>query len=544
MKFYIFFILALTGVFLVSSISCHTVKDDESNIFRYNENNGIATLDPAFARDLEIMWATNQLFDGLVEINSSFEIIPGIARSWSISENLTEYTFLLKDSVYFHDSPVFPDGRGRKVVAADFVYSFQRIRDPKVASPGAWIFDHVDTTQKGIQAPNDSTLIIRLRHPFPPFLSILTMQYCSVVPHEAIEHYGADFRSHPVGTGPFQFAFWYENNALVFHRNPGFHQRDEEGKRLPYLDAVKIDFVKDVSVEYQGLLSGKYDFMSGIHPSYKDELLDENGNLHEIFRPKLQFVKTAFIKTDYIGFMTDPKMNDSFSSPAVKSRFRKAIEMAIHKEEMVKYLRNNTVIAANSGFVPPLLLGDSIATFSGYDPKKAEEELKKLGFDKEKNRAAITIATTPDYTDLIEYIQFNLGKVGVDVNVQVMQNSAFREAGIKGQLESFRRSWLADYPDAENFFIPFLKNNFCPAGPNYTHYQSDAFEALYKEAMRVTDMKEKARIYHEMNALIDRDAPVIPLYYDQVSHFLLPSVKNWEINPINLIDLKKVKKVV
>ena len=119
------------GIILIALLNtCTTVKDDESNVFRYNENNGISTLDPAFARDLEIMWATNQLFDGLVEMNAQFEIIPSIAHSWIISDDAKTYTFYIRDNVFFHDSPVFPNGKGRKVIAQDFVYSFNRIRDP------------------------------------------------------------------------------------------------------------------------------------------------------------------------------------------------------------------------------------------------------------------------------------------------------------------------------------------------------------------------------------------------------------------------------
>lgn len=533
------------GILLIALFNtCTTVKDDESNVFRYNENNGISTLDPAFARDLEIMWATNQLFDGLVEMNAQFEIIPSIAHSWIISDDARTYTFYIRDNVFFHDSPVFPNGKGRKVIAQDFVYSFNRIRDPKVASPGAWVFDGVEKNTTAFEAINDSTLVIHLSQAFPPFLSMLTMQYCNVVPKEAIEFYGADFRAHPVGAGPFQFAFWYENNALVFHKFKNYFLTDENGEKLPYLDAIKIDFVKDVSVEYQGMLSGKYDLMSGIHPSYKDELLNAQGELNSAFDDRMVFLKTPFIKTDYIGFMLDEKMTGGKNNPAIVKEFRKAMELAINKKDMVKYLRNNTVIAADNGFIPPVLLDSKTQSTVEYDPQKAISILRELGYDEKNNRATVTISTTPDYTDLIEYMQFNLAQVGIDIQVQVMQGSTFKEAGAKGQLQSFRRSWLADYPDAENFFILFLEKNFCPAGPNYTHWKSEKFESLYQQAMSASDNTKKQALYNELNHLISEQAPVIPLYYDQVSHFLSPSIKNWEINPINLIDLKKVKKVV
>ncbi len=545
-RIYIFITTAFLVLmsFSLLFVRCGDASNENQNVFFYNENNGITSLDPAFARDLEIMWATNQLYDGLVEINNRLQITPCIAHSWDISTDLKTYTFHLRDNVYFHDSDVFLDKTGRKVTAHDFVFSFNRIIDPKVASPGAWIFSKADRSQGSpFVAVDDSTLIIKLSTPFPPFLSILAMQYCNVIPHEAVEKFGQDFRAHPVGSGPFKFAFWYENNALVFHKNQNFWQHDSSGTRLPYLDAIKIDFVKDPAVEYQGLLAGTYDFISGIHPSYKDEVLNPNGELAETFSSKILFYKTPFIKTDYIGFMIDPDADVSKNSPLLQKELRKAIECAINKNEMVKFLRNNTVVPANQGFVPPTLLQNREVFYNEFDLAKAKKILAELGFPGGKGLPEITISTTADYTDLIEYIQFNLNKIGIKVNVEVMQGATFREATAKGKREAFRKSWLADYPDAENFFNLFLQENFCPDGPNYMHYFNQTFENLYNESLTASDDSLKYMAYEKMNALIAEDAPLIPLYYDQVSHFVSPKIKNWEINAINMIDLKKVKKV-
>jgi peptide/nickel transport system substrate-binding protein len=210
---------------------------------------------------------------------------------------------------------------------------------------------------------------------------------------------------------------------------------------------------------------------------------------------------------------------------------------------MVKFLRNNSVVAANQGFVPPALLDRNEKTYNIYDLEKAKNILKELGFPDGKGLPEITISTTADYTDLIEYIQFNLSKIGIKVNVEVMQGATFREATAKGKREAYRKSWLADYPDAENFFNLFLQENFCPDGPNYMHYFNPSFETLYIESLKASNDSLKYSTYQKMNELIAEDAPLIPLYYDQVAHFVSPKIKNWEINAINMIDLKKVKKV-
>lgn len=537
--------IALSVMALLLFSACgNSRKNEGENVFCYNENNGITSLDPAFSRDLEIMWATNQLFDGLVEMDSNLNIIPCIAKHWEISEDGLRYTFFLRDCVFFHPSPLFNDTSGRKVIASDFVYSFNRILSPKVASPGKWIFSNVNTELgNGFEAPDDTTFIIHLKEPFQPFLGMLSMQYCSVVPQEVVEHYGQDFREHPVGTGPFKFAFWYENVALVFHRYEKFWQRDAQGVQLPYLDAVKIDFVKDMSVEFQGLLQGKYDFMSGIHTSFKDELLDADGNLVDAYKDQLHFQKTPFIKTDYLGIMMDSTMEISKNSPLMNVKVRQAISYAINKNEMVKYLRNNTVISANEGFVPPSLLkNENPLNHYNYNPSLASKLLDEAGYKDRKKLGTITISTTSDYADLMEYIQHEWEKIGVHTNVNVLQGPALREQSANGQLAVFRKSWLADYPDAENFLAVFYSPNFCPAGPNYTHFSDKQFDELYRQSRRENNDSLRMNIYNKLDSLLMSKAPVIPLYYDQVSHFVRNNIAGLQTNPVNMLDLKTVKK--
>lgn len=513
--------------------------EDRNKVFYYNESNAISSLDPAFARDLETMWATNQLFDGLVELDSMLRPKPCIARSWDISSDGLCYTFRLRTDVRFHASEFFQRPDDRLVTAQDFVYSFQRILDPQVASPGAWIFEHLD--EQGVKALNDSTLELRLKQPFQPFIGLLSTQYANVVPHEVVEHFGADFREHPIGTGPFQFAFWYEQIALVFHRHPKFWKYDEQGVQLPYLDAVKIDFVKDMTVEYQGLLSGRYDFMSGIHAAFKDELLTPNGELDNAFHHIIRFQKTPFIKTDYIGFMLDEQLLEPAQRAILEPEMRQAIELAIDKAAMVKYLRNNTVMPANDGFVPPVLLGKTTPSASVHDPNKAKELLVKAGLTNEQLH--IQMFATADYADLLEYIQHALEKVGIRAEVSILQSANFKDQTSQAKLPVFRKSWLADYPDAENFLAIFRSNRFSPAGPNYMHYTSTDFDALYARAIAETNDSLRLALYGEMNDLLQRDMPVIPLYYDQVSHFVAQQVRGFQTNAINMIDLSTVYKV-
>ena len=536
------FALLLATLFHLSS--CHIQHNSDSEVFLYNESNGITSLDPAFSRDIEVMWATNQLFDGLVELDSAMNLIPCIAHSWEISSDGLLYTFHLRDSVFFHPSIHFIDTTGRKVLASDFVYSFKRLLDQKLASPATWIFSSVDQKKEGgFIAMDDTTLLVHLKERFQPFLGLLSMQYCNVLPREVVEFYKDDFREHPIGCGPFQFAFWYENVALVFHRNERYWQKDDLGNRLPYLKGVKIDFVKDMSVEFQGLLQGRYDFMSGIHTSFKDELLDAEGNLVEAYAKDIRFQKTPFIKTDYLGILMDPAMDINKDSPLMDVRIRQAISYAIDKKSMVKYLRNNTVYSAENGFVPPTLNKEGgNKTYYTYDPIKAAELLREAGYPDGNGLPEFIVSTTSDYTDLIEFIQHQLEKTGIRIKVNVLQGPALREQSAKGQLSIFRKSWLADYADAENFLAVFYSDNFCPKGPNYTHYSNPEYDRLYEKSKTETDNHQRFKMYAELNDLLMKDAPVIPLYYDQVSHFVRTNITGLQTNPVNMLDLRTVRK--
>jgi peptide/nickel transport system substrate-binding protein len=195
--------------------ACDSKEHDNRKVFRYNETTGIASLDPAFAKNQSIIWPVHQLFNTLVETDSNLNIVPSLAYRWEVSEDRLTYIFHLRNDVFFHDNEAFPQGKGRKMTAYDVVYSYQRIIDPATASSGAWIFNNRIDSVNAFSALNDSTFQLKLVRPFNPILGLLSMQYCSVVPKEVVEKYGKDFRSHPCGTGPFKFKSWEEGQALI-----------------------------------------------------------------------------------------------------------------------------------------------------------------------------------------------------------------------------------------------------------------------------------------------------------------------------------------
>ena len=315
-----FFILFCVIVSLLWASCSKKETNDNRTVFRYNEVAGIASLDPAFAKDQAMIWADLQLYNGLVQTDKELNICPSIAKSWEISDDGKEYRFFLRTDVFFHPHKLFK-GKKRKVVASDFVYSLNRILDEKTASPGRNFFTCIEKTENGysIIAENDSVLTIRLKEPFSPFLGILSMPYASVVAKEVVEHYKQDYRKNPIGTGPFKFKMWKEGVKLVMLKNEDYFEKDSLGNSLPYLDAVAITFIIDKQSVFLEFVKGNIDFISGIDPNYKDEVLTRSGKLQPKYQDKIQLLTQTYLNTEYLGFRMD------FDSPLQDKRIRQAI---------------------------------------------------------------------------------------------------------------------------------------------------------------------------------------------------------------------------
>lgn len=519
----------------------------EMSVFRYNESKGIATLDPAYARYQALVWPVTQLYNGLLELSDSMAIIPSLAREWNVNNDGSIYTFHLRNDVYFHDDSAFTEGEGRKLTAYDVEYSLGRLTDPSVASPGSWTWNEVDQskqgTNKGIKVLNDSTLVVYLKRSFPPFAGILTTPYCYIVAREAVEKYGRDFRSHPVGTGPFRMKAWYEGEKLILVRNEKYFEKDAAGNPLPYLDAVSITFIPDKQSEFLEFLKGNLDFISGVNAAFKDELITHSGSLKPKYIGKIVLETGLYLNTEYIGFLTDTVLPQVKNSAVRYKLVRQALNYGFDRVKMIRYLRNGMGTAALNGFIPSGL-PSFIDTLKGYryDPERARELLKRAGFPEGKGLPPLTVLTTGDYLDLIEFIQHELAALGIQLRLEVVNGPVFRESVSNGRAVCFRGSWVADYPDAENYFALFYSRNFSPVGPNYFHFSNAEFDRLYEQAAATGDQEARFALYRKMDRIIIDEAPVIPLFYDKVVRFVQKGIHGMESNPMNALVLKKVAK--
>ena len=543
--------------FLFLAIACDPVQTDSRyKVFRYNEDTGISSLDPAFAKDQTNIRAVGSLFNGLVQLDRDLNIAPAIAKDWEVSANGLEYTFILRNDVHFHDHEVFANGEGRLTTAEDFVYSFERIIDPAVASPGAWIFNDKVLTpverdslsraqipfEQPFQALNDTTLRIQLKKPFPAFFGLLTMPYCSVVPWEIIEHYGQDFRDHPVGTGPFRFELWEEGVRLILLRNEHYFET-YQGRQLPLVDAVSISFTGNKQIEFMEFVQQKLDFFTGLEGSFKDELLTRDGQLSKKYEGQFQLMVNSYLNTEYLGMLVDTTLEVVQQHPFRYKAVRQAVNHAINREQMLTYFRNNIGTPGTSGFVPKGLPSFDPVRVKGYnyDPAKARALLKEAGFPNGKGMPEIAIYTNKNYLDLTIFMQSQLAEVGIKSRIEVNPGAFHRDLVSKSQLNFFRGSWLADYPDAENYLSLFYSPNFAPNGPNYTHFRSALFDSLYNVSLLASSDSLRFSLYQQMDQLVMDEAPVVVLYYDQSIRLVQNYVKGLENNAMNHLVLKWVE---
>jgi peptide/nickel transport system substrate-binding protein len=521
-------------------LSCHRQKDNGQHIFRYNEVSGISNLDPAFAKSQATMWPAHQLFNTLVEIDDSLHVVPSLVKSWTLSADGKTYDFVLRSDVYFHTDAAFA-GKPKKLTAHDIAYSFNRIIDPKVASPGAWIFNNKVDTLYPFVAINDTIFRLNLLRPYQPILGILSMQYCSIVSKDAIEFYGADWRKHPVGTGPFQFMAWEEGQSLILKKNEHYFEKDEFGNSLPYLDGVEISFFDSKATEFLLFRQHKLSFINDIDPSFKDEVLTKKGSLRPKWSNEITLQVNPYLNVEYLGIVVDTANELVKNSPLRLKKIRQAINYGFDREKMVLYLRNSIGTPATSGFVPLGLPSFDATKVKGYtyDPAKAKQLLTEAGFPNGNGLPAITLHTIPIYADMASFIAKQLEEVGIKVQVEVLQKALLLDMAANNKSPFFRASWIADYPDAENYLSVFYSKN--PSPPNYTRFSNRAFDALFEKAIQEPVDSIRYTMYQQADKIVLEEAPVVPLWYDKVIRMVQPSVIGFKPNALNLLELRRTK---
>ncbi|MCI0449309.1 MAG: ABC transporter substrate-binding protein [Chlorobi bacterium] len=531
-------------------------------LFTTNETENIRSLDPTGINDVVSHHVSHQIYDLLIDLDSNMNLKPTLATRWEISEDGLTYTFHLRKGVYFHDNACFPNGKGREFYAEDAKYSFNRILDPRTGSLG---FDYyknyvegakefIDEVSKSISenrdpkikdvsgfiAKDDSTFVIKLKKPFGPFIYYMCLGFAYVVPREAVEKYGKDFFQNPVGTGPFIFENWTPDLEINMRKNPNYWEKDEFGNNIPYLDKVKFRFIKDISQQLLEFKNGNIDDSYRIPTELTSSIVNEDGSLTPEYSKFILQVKNAYA-IQYYGFLTNGKI---FSNPKV----RQAFNYAIDRERIIKYVLKGTGTPAVYGVVPPGMPGYDIKNIKGYsyDLEKAKQLMNEAGYPGGKGFPEVTLNINEGggrNIQVMEALQNMLKELGISIKIQTLQFAQHLDNLDAGRSDFYRLGWIADYPDPENFLNLFYGKNV-PANPkekspiNSFRYINPKYDELFEQALRISDMTERYKIYQQAEQIAVNEAPVLFIFYDVDYRLVQPYVRGFALDPMHRVNMR------
>jgi len=481
-------------------------------------NSNPTTLDPALITDVQGGGIAAKLFNGLIRFNENLDIVPDIARAWSLSPDQLTYTFRLRRDVRFSN--------GRRVTARDFQYSFERVLTPKTKAPLTWVLDKIEGADdfisgraagiSGIRAVDDQTLVLKLEKPFGPFLSLLAMSTAYVVPREEVKRLGQDFGTHPVGTGPYVLAEWKHGQHIILSA------REDYFEGSPKLNGIYYRVIPEDLTAVMEFETGHLDVLLIPSSEYRRYTTDPAWR-------DLVFSRIG-LNCYYIGFnCMRPPFNDV--------RVRRAVNMAIDRQHIL-----NTVFekrgALAAGPIPPGLWKAKTLTGAaagyGYDPEKAKALIREAGA--EGATIKIYISADPEVLDIIEVVQSYLAKVGLRAKITQLDWSAFKQAVDDGEPDAFWLSWWADYPDPENFLFPLFHSASAGSSGNRTRCLDPELDRLIDAAQRTTNERQRYRLYREAEDRIIQNAPWVFMWHRADYFVVQPWVKDFKIYPIYSID--------
>ncbi|MGQ9864130.1 MAG: ABC transporter substrate-binding protein [Bacteroidia bacterium] len=482
-----------------------------STYFRIGVFSPFTSLDPAYARDQLSVWLTQQIFEGLVALDESLRVVPSLAYRWEVLPQ--GYRFYLRRGVRFHD--------GDTLKAQHVLISWQRILDPKTASPGRYIFlAHLDGAQeyaegktpslRGVKVLSDSVLEVELRAPFTPFLQLLTLPYAFVVSPKALK-LGKAFAQKPIGTGPFSFLHHEENRSLHLRRFDAYW-----GKKT-FLPGISFLWYDNRLWAWEDLRRNRLEAFEGT--DYTLQVLLRNPP------PSCQILSTPQLGIEYLGL--DCRAGGIFENVGL----RRWIYQNLHSDSLVSQILPGQAVAAWS-FAPPELL-DRPVKWSVPTAPPPDLPTRPVRF-----------LAHPQFRWVAQYIQKKLGQAGLAVELEYTLGPSLREQIAKGTADMWKASWLADYPDATNFHELFLCSQKAPKGPNTTHFCDPRVDSLYAYSLRAPDSLRRKlanHIEHQLNYFV----PIIPLYRSQGIWTLRKEVENFPCNalptwlPLHQVKLKK-----
>ena len=550
-------------------------------VLQQRSRSKIQTMDPANIGDVPSDEVGREFFETLYYyhyLKRPYQMVPQLAAAMpEISEDGCTYTIPIRQDVYFHDDPCFPEGKGRRLTAHDFAYAIKRIANVKTLSQNWWIFDEriiglnefreytkyytiegqrfvkpwqIDDSVpvEGLQAPDDFTLQIKLTKPWPQLVLWLGHIASAPVAREAVEYYHDDVRSHPVGTGAYIMKTWNKGSYIEAVRNPNYRldfyptegmpedaatgRLADAGKQVPFIDRIIWRIIEEDQSRWLMLMRGRIDLNTIPKDNFGQAIAFGKTLTDEMTQRGIQLQDDVEPDVFYLGFnMNDPLLGQNKS-------LRYAINYAIDREKYIDLLFNGRGVVAH-GFISPAM--------ADYDPNVAQYSHSRLDLDearrclKEAEKIiggpipSLTLAvsgTDTTYRQIGEFIQRNLHEIGLDVQLDMFDWPTFLEKMKKNQLQLYMAGWQADYPDTESFLEVFYSKN--APWPNSSQYSSPEFDALFERISVMPESPQRTELYRQAEQIVMKDMPVsfifhriaYVLYYDWLENFKINAYKS------------------
>jgi peptide/nickel transport system substrate-binding protein len=469
------------------------------------------SLDPRLTKNTSGFRIKELAFNGLVAINPDYTPVPDLAEKWDNPDDKT-WVFHLRPAVKFHD--------GSELTAADVKLTYESVLDQAFNSPFRAFYLSVDK----VDATDKNTVTFTLKAPFAPFPSYMDL---AIVPAAAVQKLGKDFGTKPVGTGPFKVDRWASGDTIELSANDGFF-----GGR-PNLDRVRVKVVPDNSGRVVGLESGDLDFVqSPVSP--QDVARVQSGG-------KLKVERTPAAGYTYINLnCADPILADK--------KVRQALSHLVNKQQIIDTIYKGIGKPANGPIVPGMWAYSPDVPSYDYNPSKAGQLLDDAGWKagpdgirtRDGQKLSLTVRThseDPDRKQLIQVLQSEFQKVGIDASTNTVEFPAFFQDVQDGKYQVGVIGWLnLSDPDRATF------RQFTIDGTaNYGKYKNEQVDKLLKDARTTLDQAKAKTMYVDAVKQIVDDAPYIFVQYQEYIAMYSPRVQGYVVNPVaNWLSYKKV----
>jgi peptide/nickel transport system substrate-binding protein len=460
--------LARVAMLTIASVASATGvgEADPEQILQFGLSGNPDTLDPHATTGTLTFQTIRSFYDTLVEPDRSGELVPALAREWVVSDDGLVWTFTLRDGVRFHN--------GEPLTSADVKATFERLRDPQIASPSASEFAAIDS----IETPDAATVVFRLSAPAAPLLASMASGWGAILPASLIESRHS-FASNPVGTGPFRFVEWVRDSRIVMERNEEYWM---DG--YPRVDGVVVNIIPETAVQVQGLLSGALHAIDSV-------------NSQDL--PMLEASPDVYVRKDLSALVMVLAMNNA-RDPLSNETFRRAVAYAINKEAVMEIAYGGGEPVGTFMDVGDPYYVDHTDVYP-YDPARARQALEASGVHTDEPLVMVLPEIYEPHVRAGEMYQEMLEEIGIDVDLRLVDWSTWLNDVYRGGNYDFTVIGHTGKLDPDG------RLNGYGTGSTYVNWENEEAAAAIAEAKRTPDPDRRRELYDRALELMAREVP-------------------------------------